>query len=45
MVGKPQGKRALARPRRRCLSNINMYLRETWWVGVDLTRLVQDKGK
>ena len=45
MAGKPQGKRALARHGRRCVSTINMYLKETWWVGVDLARLVQDKGK
>jgi hypothetical protein len=45
MVGKPQGKRALARPKCRCVSTINMYLKETRWVGVDLTWLVQDKSK
>jgi len=45
MVGKPQGKRAITRPGRRCVSKINMHVKGTWWVGVDLTQLFQDKGK
>jgi len=31
MVGKPQGKRAITRPRRRCVSKINMHVKGTWW--------------
>jgi len=30
IVGKPEGKRPLGRPRRRWEDNIKMYLRDTW---------------
>jgi hypothetical protein len=35
LVGKPEGKRPLRRPRRRCVGNIKLYLREIGWDGVD----------
>jgi hypothetical protein len=33
LVGKPEGKRSLVRPRRRWEDGIKMYLREIGWVG------------
>jgi hypothetical protein len=35
LMGKPQGKRPLGRPRRRWVENIKMDLREIGWDGVD----------
>jgi hypothetical protein len=35
LVGMPEGKRPLERPRRRWLDNIQMYLREIGWDGLD----------
>jgi hypothetical protein len=35
LVGKPEGKRPLRRPRRRWVDNIKMDLLETRWGGVD----------
>jgi hypothetical protein len=35
LVGKPEGKRPLRRPRRRWVDNIKMDLRETGWDGLD----------
>jgi hypothetical protein len=35
LIGKPEGKRKLWRPRRRWEDNIRMDLRETGWVGLD----------
>jgi hypothetical protein len=32
LVGKPEGKRPLGRPRRRWVDNIKMYLREIEWM-------------
>ena len=40
LLGKPEGKRPLGRPRRRWEDNINMYLLE---VGGDWMELVQDR--
>jgi hypothetical protein len=34
-VGKPEGKTPLRRPRRRRVDNIQMYLREIRWSGMD----------
>jgi hypothetical protein len=34
-VGRPEGKRPLGRPRRRCVDNIKMDLREIEWDGMD----------
>jgi hypothetical protein len=42
LVGKPEGKRPLERPRCRLVDNIKMDLRATGWRGVDLIDLVQD---
>jgi hypothetical protein len=35
LVGKPEGKRPLGRPRRRCVDNIKMDRREREWDGMD----------
>jgi hypothetical protein len=35
LVGKPEGKRPLGRPRRRWVDNIMMYLGEVGWSDVD----------
>jgi hypothetical protein len=35
LVGKPEGKRPLGRPRRRWVDNIKMGLREIGWDGLD----------
>jgi hypothetical protein len=42
LVGKPEGKRPLERPRRRWKDGIRMDVREIGW-GVDLIRLAQDR--
>jgi hypothetical protein len=42
LVGKPEGKRPLGRPRRRCVDNIKIDLRERGWDGVDWIDLAQD---
>jgi hypothetical protein len=39
LVGKPQGKRPLGRPRHRWLNNITMDLKEIGWSGMDLIDL------
>jgi hypothetical protein len=38
LVGKPEGKRPLGRPRRRWVDNIKMDLRETRWDWIDLAQ-------
>jgi hypothetical protein len=43
LVGKPEGKRPLGRPRRRWEDGIRMDLRETSLGGVDWIRLSQDR--
>jgi hypothetical protein len=43
LVGKPDGKRPLGRPRRRWVDNIKMYLRELGWDGRDWIDLAQDR--
>jgi hypothetical protein len=35
LVGKPEGKRELGRPRHRWVDNIKMNLKETGWCGSD----------
>jgi hypothetical protein len=42
LVGRPEGKIPLGRPRRRWLDNIKMDLLEIGWGGVDWIGLVQD---
>jgi hypothetical protein len=43
LVGKPEGKRSLGRPRRKWVDNIKMDLRETGWDGMDVIDLAQDR--
>jgi hypothetical protein len=47
MVGKPEGKRPVGRPRRRWEDNtrIKMDLRETGWDGMDWIDLAQDRDQ
>jgi hypothetical protein len=45
LVGKPEGKRPLGRPRRRWEDRIRMYLREIDLRGVDWIRLAQDRDR
>jgi hypothetical protein len=42
LVGKPEEKRPLGRPRRRWEDNIRMDLNKIEWEGVDWMNLVQD---
>jgi hypothetical protein len=41
LVGKPEGKRTLGRPRYRWVDNIKIYLKEIGWNGVDWIKLAQ----
>jgi len=43
LVGKPEGRRALGRPRRRWVDNIRMDLQEVGCVYMDWIRLAQDR--
>ena len=43
LVGKPEGKRSLRRPRRRWEDNIKMDLQEVGCEGVDWNELAQDR--
>jgi len=43
LVGKPEGKRPLWRPRRRRKDNINMDLREVGFGGMEWIELAQDR--
>jgi hypothetical protein len=43
LVGKPEGKRPLGRPRRRWMDNIKMNLREIGWHSMDWIDLAQDR--
>jgi hypothetical protein len=45
LVGKPEGKIPLGRPRRRWVYNIKMDLSEIGWGGVDWIGLAQDRDK
>jgi hypothetical protein len=45
LVGKPEGKRPLGRPRRRWEDGIRMDINEIGWGGVDWIRLAQDKDR
>jgi hypothetical protein len=44
-VGKPEGKRPLARPRRLWVDTIKMGLREIGWGGMNWILLAQDRGQ
>jgi hypothetical protein len=45
LVGKPEGKRPLGRPRRRWEDDIKMNIREVLWGGMDWIDLVQDRDQ
>ena len=45
LIGKPEGKRPLGRPRRRWEDNIKMDLREVGGGGVDWMKLAQDRDR
>jgi hypothetical protein len=45
LVGKPEGKRPLGRPRRRWVDNIKMDLREIGWDGMGWIVLAQDRDQ
>jgi hypothetical protein len=45
LLGKPEGKRPLGRPRRRWEDNIKMDLQEVGCGGVDWIDLAQDRGR
>jgi hypothetical protein len=45
LVGKPEGKKILGRPRRRWVDNIKMELREIEWGGMDWIYLDQNRGQ
>jgi hypothetical protein len=45
LVGKPEGKRPLGRPRRRWEENIRMYLQEVGCGGKDWIGLAQDRDR
>jgi hypothetical protein len=44
-VGKPERKRLLGRPKRRCEENIKIDLREIGWGGMDWIDLAQDRDQ
>jgi hypothetical protein len=45
LVGKPEGRIPLGRPRRRWEDNIKMDLREVEWGGMDWINLAQDRDR
>jgi hypothetical protein len=45
LVGKPEGKRPLGRPRRMLVSIIKMDIRELGWDGVDWIDMAQDRDQ
>jgi hypothetical protein len=45
LVGKPEGKRPLGRPRRRCVDNIRMDLGKAGWGDVDWIGLAKDRNR
>jgi hypothetical protein len=45
LVGNPEERRPLGRPRRRWVDNIKMYLREIGWDGIDWINLAQDRDQ
>jgi len=45
LVGKPEGKRPLGRPRHGWVDNIRMYLQEVGCGYVDWIRLAQDRNR
>jgi hypothetical protein len=45
LVGKPEGKRPLGRPRRMWVDNIRMHLGEVGWSDVDWIDLAQNRNR
>jgi hypothetical protein len=45
LVGKPEGKRPLGRPRRRWVDNVKIDLREIVWGSMDWIDLAQDRDQ
>jgi hypothetical protein len=45
LVGKPQGKRPLGRPKRMLVNNIKMDLREMGWDGIKWINLAEDRDQ
>ena len=45
LVGKPEGKKPLGRPRRRCEDNIKMVLREVGCGVMDWIELAEDRDR
>ena len=45
LVGRPEGKRQLGRPRRRLQDNIKVYRKETGWDGVVWIYLAEDRNR
>jgi hypothetical protein len=45
LVGKPEGKRPMGRPRRRWMDNIKMDLKEIGWDGIHWIDLAQDRDR
>jgi hypothetical protein len=45
LVGKPEGKRPLVRPRRRWVDNIKIYFRKVGWDGVDWIDMAQNRDQ
>jgi hypothetical protein len=45
LVGRPEGRRPLGRPRRRWEYNIKMNIREVGWVGMNWIELAQDRDR
>jgi hypothetical protein len=45
LVGNPEGKRPLGRPRRRWVDNIKINLREIVWNGMDWIDLARDRDQ
>jgi hypothetical protein len=42
MVGKPEGKRLIEKPKRMWVDNIKIHLREIGWGGMDWIKLAQN---
>jgi hypothetical protein len=45
LVGKPERKRPLGKPTRRCVDNIKMDLGEIGWDGMDWIAVAQDRDQ
>jgi hypothetical protein len=45
LVGKPEGRRQIGKPRCRCEDNIKMGLEAVWWKGMNLSHLAEDIDK